>query len=68
MSLDLITVIIAILGPAVGAVAAFAVLREKVLRHDRSIEDIGRRVGALEQEAAVTRSELSRPHTIGGKP
>jgi hypothetical protein len=56
-----ITTVLAVLIPAGSALASYAVLRERVNRHDRSIENLGARMGKVEQEQAATRSELSRP-------
>jgi hypothetical protein len=68
LDLDALTAIVALVVPAGAALASYATLRERVSRHDRSIEDFGRRIGQLEKSAAVVDSELSRPHFVGGKP
>jgi len=62
-----LTAIVAVAVPAGAALASYATLRERVSRHDRSIEDFGRRIGSLEKTAAVVDNELSRPHHVGGK-
>lgn len=46
------------------------VLDERIDRLDRSVSDIGRRVGDLEGEIKALRAvdqHLSRPHRIGGE-
>jgi len=59
MEADLSTLVtvLAIVGPAAGAVASYAVLRERVSRHDRSIENFGERLGKLERRPQPEGSE-----------
>jgi hypothetical protein len=66
MNLDggTITTILAVLIPAGSALASYAVLRERVNRHDRSLENFGERLGAMEKAQAHQAGELSRPITI----
>ncbi len=70
MTLDVssLTTIVALVGPAVGAVASYAVLRERVNRHDRSIENFGERLGAVEKRLERQDAELSRPILAGRDP
>lgn len=56
-----ITTILAVLIPAGSALASYAVLRERVNRHDRSLENFGERLGAVEKTVSVQQNELSRP-------
>lgn len=62
-----ITLAIAVLVPAVTAIVHAATMAEKVRRHDRSIEDFGKRIGKLEGDARAIENELSRPHYPGGR-
>jgi uncharacterized protein YoxC len=64
MDAGTITLAIAVLVPAVGAIVQAATLAERVRRHDRSIEEFGKRIGKLEADARVVENELSRPHTL----
>lgn len=59
-----ITTILAVLIPAGSALASYAVLRERVNRHDRSLENFGERMGSIEKQLAEQRGELSRPITV----
>ena len=63
-----ITTILAVLVPAASALAGYAVLRERVSRHDRSIENFGERLGQLEKLLERHDAELSRPVNINRDP
>lgn len=59
-----IAVVLSVLVPAATAIAQLATIRERVNRHDRSIENLGERLGRLEQSQARVDGELSRPVTV----
>jgi len=68
VNIDVVTAAVAIAVPTVGAIMHAATISERVRRHDRSIEDFGKRIGTLEQAAKLAEAELSRPHhRIGGE-
>jgi hypothetical protein len=79
-----VATVIAVLVPAATAIAQLATLRERVNRHDRSIENFGQRFEREKEERAATdarileqisviegrrqESELSRPYQLPREP
>jgi len=57
-----VTIALAVIVPAATAIASYAALRERVTRHDRSVEDIGKRVGAEEAETKAFKAEILELH------